>query len=116
MEATLTQADFPSFVDAVGAGVGCGDGGDGERAAHGDGDSTRLVTRPVYGVATVLPDGTITLLPGDTKMCTITNDDVGPTLTLVKTVVNDNGGDADAGGLPVVRGCGRRRRGMWRRR
>ncbi|HJU44342.1 MAG TPA: kelch repeat-containing protein, partial [Vicinamibacterales bacterium] len=37
-------------------------------------------------------DGTITLLPGDNKTCTITNDDVAPTLTVVKTVINDNGG------------------------
>ena len=37
-------------------------------------------------------DGTITLLPGDDKTCTITNDDIAPKLTLVKTVVNDNGG------------------------
>jgi hypothetical protein len=32
-------------------------------------------------------DGTITLLPGDDKTCTITNDDQRATLTLVKTVV-----------------------------
>jgi hypothetical protein len=37
-------------------------------------------------------DGTITLLPGDNKTCTITNDDIAPRLTLVKTVVNDDGG------------------------
>ena len=29
---------------------------------------------------------------GETKTCTITNDDVAPTLTVVKTVVNDNNG------------------------
>jgi Prealbumin-like fold domain len=37
-------------------------------------------------------DGSITLQPGDNKTCTITNDDVQPQLTVVKTVVNDNGG------------------------
>ncbi|NIN70158.1 MAG: hypothetical protein GTO63_36875, partial [Anaerolineae bacterium] len=41
-------------------------------------------------------DGTVTLLPGDNKTCTITNDDIAPTLTLVKTVVNDDGGTAVA--------------------
>ena len=31
---------------------------------------------------------------GETKTCTITNDDIAPTLTLVKSVINDNGGSA----------------------
>jgi hypothetical protein len=38
----------------------------------------------------------ITLAGGDTATCTITNNDVAPQLTLVKTVTNDNGGTADA--------------------
>ena len=36
--------------------------------------------------------GSVTLLPGDNKVCTITNDDIAPKLTLIKTVTNDNGG------------------------
>ncbi len=39
-------------------------------------------------------DGTITLNPGDNKICTITNDDVEPTLTLIKNIPNNNGGTA----------------------
>ena len=35
----------------------------------------------------------ITLAPGADVNCAITNDDIEPTLTLVKTLVNDNGGD-----------------------
>ena len=35
-------------------------------------------------------------MKGDDITCTITNDDVAPTLTLVKVVVNDNGRDATA--------------------
>jgi hypothetical protein len=38
------------------------------------------------------PDGTITLALGDNKTCTITNDDKAPKLSLVKTVINNNGG------------------------
>ncbi|HJU44254.1 MAG TPA: Calx-beta domain-containing protein, partial [Vicinamibacterales bacterium] len=56
-------------------------------------------------------NGTITLLPGDTKTCTITNDDIAPTLTVVKTVINDDGGQANpndfqltVGGNPVSSG------------
>ncbi len=40
--------------------------------------------------------GTVTLAIGDSKTCTITNDDIAPKLTLVKEVVNDNGGTAQA--------------------
>ena len=39
-------------------------------------------------------DGKITLLPGDVKTCTITNDDKAPKLTLNKILVKDNGGIA----------------------
>ncbi|NLZ24734.1 DUF11 domain-containing protein, partial [Candidatus Dojkabacteria bacterium] len=41
-------------------------------------------------------NGSITLQAGDVKSCTITNSDIAPTLTLVKKVVNDNGGKAKA--------------------
>jgi hypothetical protein len=41
-------------------------------------------------------DGTVTL-GGGTATCTITNDDIAPTLTLEKTVVTDNGGTAGEG-------------------
>ncbi|HEX8941902.1 MAG TPA: hypothetical protein VF785_02125, partial [Gemmatimonadaceae bacterium] len=34
----------------------------------------------------------ITLVLGESSTCTISNNDIGPTLTLVKTVTNDNGG------------------------
>jgi hypothetical protein len=40
------------------------------------------------------PDGTVTLAIGDDKTCSITNDDIAPTLTLTKTVINDAGGTA----------------------
>ncbi len=37
--------------------------------------------------------GEVTLAFGEQTVCTITNDDIAPQLTLAKTVVNDNGGD-----------------------
>jgi hypothetical protein len=40
------------------------------------------------------PNGQITLLNGQSYSCSITNDDIAPTLTLKKVVINDNGGDA----------------------
>lgn len=38
----------------------------------------------------------LALALNDTAVCTITNDDIGPKLTLLKTVTNDNGGTAAA--------------------
>src|SRR6185436_1947900 len=46
-------------------------------------------------------DGTITLQPGDNKTCTITNDDIAPVLTLVKTVINDSGGAKVVSDFPL---------------
>jgi Prealbumin-like fold domain len=40
--------------------------------------------------------GDVTLAVGEDKTCTITNDDIAPTLTVIKHVVNDNGGSATA--------------------
>ncbi|UOW01671.1 LPXTG cell wall anchor domain-containing protein [Agrococcus sp. SCSIO52902] len=40
----------------------------------------------------LLEGASLTLLPGDDAVCTIVNDDVAPTLTLVAQVVNDDGG------------------------
>jgi hypothetical protein len=40
------------------------------------------------------PDGSVTLALGESKTCTITNDDDPANLTLVKVVINDDGGAA----------------------
>ncbi len=48
--------------------------------------------------------GTITLAVGDDVTCTITNQDIGPKLTVIKTINNNNGGtvtDPDAFSLTV---------------
>lgn len=42
-------------------------------------------------------DGAITLAAGESKTCTITNDDVAPRLKVIKTVTNDDGGTKVAG-------------------
>ncbi|OGF65263.1 hypothetical protein A2Z53_03235 [Candidatus Giovannonibacteria bacterium RIFCSPHIGHO2_02_42_15] len=38
--------------------------------------------------------GQITLASGDSKTCTITNNDIAPSITLIKNVVNNSGGNA----------------------
>ncbi|MCA0299486.1 MAG: isopeptide-forming domain-containing fimbrial protein, partial [Proteobacteria bacterium] len=44
----------------------------------------------------------ISLVGGDVATCTITNDDQAATLTLVKTVTNDNGGTATVADFPLT--------------
>ena len=57
---------------------------------------TYTVTEPtVAGYDTTYNNCTELVIPnGGSATCTITNDDVAPTLTLVKNVINDNGGTA----------------------
>jgi len=45
--------------------------------------------------------GNITLALGDSKTCTLTNDDIAPKLTVTKNVVNDNGGKAVVSDFPL---------------
>src|SRR5438445_8250009 len=47
-------------------------------------------------------DCTGTLSPGDNKTCTITNTDVAPKLTVIKTVVNNSGGTKTAGDFTMT--------------
>jgi len=47
---------------------------------------------------------TVTLSPGESVRCTITNDDQAPTITVVKHVVNDNGGNAIVSDFPLFVG------------
>jgi hypothetical protein len=47
-------------------------------------------------------EGNVTLEIGDEKSCTITNDDIAPTLTVIKHVINDNGGTAVASEWTMV--------------
>lgn len=51
----------------------------------------------VLNGAVAVSGNSIRLSGGDQAVCTINNDDQGATLTLVKTVTNDNGGTATAG-------------------
>ena len=39
-------------------------------------------------------DGNVSLVAGDNKTCTLTNNDIKPNITLIKSVINDSGGTA----------------------
>lgn len=87
---TKQVSDFPLFVDATPVTSGVQNG-------FNAGAYTVSETQASGYTSTVTGDcssnGSVTLAIGDTKSCTITNNDVAPTLTLVKTVINNNGGN-----------------------
>ncbi len=82
-------ANFPLFVDAAPVSSGV-------QGGFTVGSYTVSETADAGYAATISGDcngsGSITLALGDVKSCTITNDDIAPTLTVTKVVVNNNGG------------------------
>jgi hypothetical protein len=96
---TLQVADFPLFVDATSVNSG-------ETNGFDAGNYTASETEQ-YGYAAsdwggdCAADGSVTLSVGDDKTCTITNDDIQPKLTLIKTVINDNGGTKTVADFPL---------------
>ena len=53
---------------------------------------------------TAFDNGELVLTTGQSAVCTITNNDVAPQLTLVKNVINDNGGTVVASAFPIFIG------------
>lgn len=91
---TKTVSDFQAQIDNLNAGwftpiqVNAGGHTASEGAAAG-------YKASVWG-GDCNPDGTLTLTLSQNAICTITNEDIAPTLTVVKGVVNNNGGSATA--------------------
>lgn len=50
--------------------------------------------------------GNVTLAAGDSKTCTITNDDIAPSLTIVKRIKNDNGGTKTISDFTITTNAG----------
>jgi len=72
---TISELDLPGYTEGSWSCV----------------DANALTTNlPTAGTAT---GESLTILPGSAVTCEISNDDIAPTLSLVKVVVNDNGGD-----------------------
>ena len=89
---TAVESDFQAYIDGspvawdVATSVGAGSFTASEDVVTG-------YTASSWG-GDCAADGSVTLANGETKTCTITNDDNPATLTLVKTVINDDGGTA----------------------
>ena len=71
------------------------------RARHRAGRSSRQLhrhrDRPAGYAASYSADCSGTLVNGESKTCTVTNNDEAAKLTVIKHVINDNGGDARRG-------------------
>jgi len=95
---TAVVADFPLFVDQTGVVSGVQNG---FNAASYVVSETNLTGYTASITGDCDKDGNITLLAGDVKSCTITNNDVAPKLKLIKSVVNDNGGTKVIADFPL---------------
>ncbi len=105
---TKVVEDFPLFVDSSAVISGFENGFDvGTYTVSETGLSTYQGT--ISGDCAL--DGTISLALGEVKSCTITNDDIAPTFTIIKKVINDDNGTATSSnfvlkidGLTVIDG------------
>jgi hypothetical protein len=86
-------ADFPLFIDGSSVTSGVFVEVTANEVHTASETNQTGYTASVWG-GDCAADGKVTLNEGDVKTCTITNDDIAPTLKLVKVVVNDNGGNA----------------------
>ncbi len=94
-DGTAQVSDFPLFIDSQSVTSGAANTVQ-ANVEHTASETTLTGYAPSAWGGDCAADGTITLLPGDNKTCTITNDDVQPQLIVIKHVINDNGGDKDA--------------------
>ena len=95
---TKVISDFPLFVNATGVTSGVQNGFNVGSYTISE-TSSAGYTSAISGDCSA--NGSITLAVGDVKSCTITNNDIQPTITLVKHVVNDNGGSASVSDFPL---------------
>jgi large repetitive protein len=108
---TKTAADFSIHVKSSGTDVS------GSPAFGAEGGSTYTLTPGSYVVSEDAPPfgyaqvgfsgncdgtGTVTVVAGATKTCTITNDDIQPKLVVIKHVTNDSGGSAAAAAFTMT--------------
>ncbi len=97
---TKVVADFPLFINGNGV-----TSGQWNTLTAGVQYTATETSDPGYQASVwggdCAANGTITLDVGDAKVCTITNDDIQPKLTVTKIVVNDNGGNAVVSDFPL---------------
>ncbi|MDX9855927.1 MAG: hypothetical protein RBS86_03900, partial [Candidatus Moranbacteria bacterium] len=88
---TATQDDFNVYIDGQPAQWGDNIVSPGQHVVSED---TLPGYTPSVWNTDCDADGNVTVAPGGSATCDITNDDDAPSLTVVKEVINDNGGNA----------------------
>jgi hypothetical protein len=96
----LEVADFPLFIGGTPATSGTSYAQTANLQLTAT-ETTQTGYAPTVWGGDCAANGTITLLPGDNKTCTITNNDVAPKIIVIKHVINDNGGTAVAGAFTM---------------
>ncbi|MBY0539277.1 peptidoglycan-binding protein [Patescibacteria group bacterium] len=86
---TLGVGDFPLFID--GNPTTSGTPATVSIGAHTVSETNVAGYAATFG-GDCAANGTVTLSAGQNKTCTIVNNDIAPTLSVTKTVTNDNGG------------------------
>src|SRR5205823_121029 len=93
MNVTGPSASPASFLGAESPGT---------EVALNAGSYTVGETGPVGYASSFSADCSTTIAVGETKTCTVTNDDIQPILHVIKHVVNDNGGTAVASAFTMT--------------
>lgn len=96
---TKVVADFPLFID--GNPTTSGTPATVSIGAHTVSETNAAGYAATFG-GDCATDGTVTLAAGQNKTCTIVNNDIAPTLTVTKTVTNDNGGTKVVGDFTLL--------------
>lgn len=96
---TKVVSDFPLFVGSTS--VVSGDQNGFNAASYVISETGMPTTYAMTITGDCDGSGNITLLPGEVKSCTITNNDIAPTLTVIKEVINENGGTKTATGFTL---------------
>ncbi len=103
---TAVSSDFVIEVDGTGATPDSFNGADtpGTQVTLEAGAYSVAEVPEVGYAATYSDDCSGTIAAGESKTCTITNDDIQPTLTVIKVVDNTNGGTLTIGDFPLFVG------------
>ncbi|WP_417357004.1 hypothetical protein [Gallaecimonas pentaromativorans] len=96
---TLQVSDFPLFIDAMQ--VTSGQSNNLSAGSYTASETQQFGYQASSWSGDCAANGSVSLSVGDSKTCTITNDDISPTLTLIKVVVNDDGGTLQVGDFPL---------------
>ncbi len=96
---TAAVSSFPLFVDGTGVISGVQNGFDVGSYVVSETNSTSY-SATISGDCDEL--GNVNLALGQVKTCTITNNDIAPKLTVIKHVINDNGGELEADDFTIT--------------